>query len=33
VINRGGSSGPEVEAMLTTEVLPGDIINVTERFF
>jgi polysaccharide biosynthesis/export protein VpsN len=33
VINRGGSQGPEVEAMLDTEVLPGDIINVTERFF
>jgi protein involved in polysaccharide export with SLBB domain len=33
VINRGGSAGPEVEAVLNTEVLPGDIINVTERFF
>ncbi len=33
IINRGGSSGPEVQAELTTEVLPGDIINVTERFF
>jgi protein involved in polysaccharide export with SLBB domain len=33
IINRGGSQGPEVEAMLDTEVLPGDIINVTERFF
>jgi polysaccharide export outer membrane protein len=33
VINRGGSQGPEVEAALDTEVLPGDIINVTERFF
>jgi polysaccharide biosynthesis/export protein VpsN len=34
VINRGGSQGPEVEdVMLDTEVLPGDIINVTERFF
>jgi polysaccharide biosynthesis/export protein VpsN len=33
VINRGGSQGPEVEAMLDSEVLPGDIINVTERFF
>jgi protein involved in polysaccharide export with SLBB domain len=33
VINRGGSGGPEVEAALNTEVLPGDIINVTERFF
>jgi polysaccharide export outer membrane protein len=33
VINRGGSSGPEVQALLDTEVWPGDIINVTERFF
>jgi protein involved in polysaccharide export with SLBB domain len=33
IINRGGSQGPEVEALLDTEVLPGDIINVTERFF
>jgi protein involved in polysaccharide export with SLBB domain len=33
IINRGGSQGPEVEAQLDTEVLPGDIINVTERFF
>jgi polysaccharide biosynthesis/export protein VpsN len=33
VINRGGSQGPELEAQLDTEVLPGDIINVTERFF
>jgi polysaccharide export outer membrane protein len=33
VINRGGSQGPEVEGLLDTEVLPGDIINVTERFF
>jgi polysaccharide export outer membrane protein len=34
IINRGGSQGPEVEdVMLDTEVLPGDIINVTERFF
>jgi protein involved in polysaccharide export with SLBB domain len=34
VINRGGSQGPEVEdVLLDTEVLPGDIINVTERFF
>lgn len=33
IINRGGSSGPEVQALLDTEVLPGDIINVTERFF
>lgn len=33
IINRGGSQGPEVEGLLDTEVLPGDIINVTERFF
>lgn len=33
VINRGGSQGPKVEGLLDTEVLPGDIINVTERFF
>ncbi|MGH6918327.1 MAG: polysaccharide biosynthesis/export family protein, partial [Geminicoccaceae bacterium] len=33
IINRGGSEGPELEALLDTEVLPGDIINVTERFF
>jgi polysaccharide biosynthesis/export protein VpsN len=33
IINRGGSQGPQVEALLDTEVLPGDIINVTERFF
>jgi polysaccharide export outer membrane protein len=33
VINRGGSQGPEVEALLDSQVLPGDIINVTERFF
>jgi protein involved in polysaccharide export with SLBB domain len=33
-INRGGSQGPEVEdVLLDTEVLPGDIITVTERFF
>jgi polysaccharide biosynthesis/export protein VpsN len=33
MINRGGSQGTEVEGLLDTEVLPGDIINVTERFF
>ena len=33
VINRGGSQGPELEGLLDTEVLPGDIITVTERFF
>jgi protein involved in polysaccharide export with SLBB domain len=33
VITRGGSNGEEMEAQLTSEVLPGDIIEVTERFF
>jgi protein involved in polysaccharide export with SLBB domain len=33
VISRGGSSGPEIEAAPDTEVLPGDIIEVEERFF
>lgn len=33
IISRGGSNGPKVEAMLDTEVLPGDIVEVTERFF
>jgi polysaccharide biosynthesis/export protein VpsN len=33
VISRGGSSGPEVEAAPDTQVLPGDIIEVQERFF
>jgi polysaccharide export outer membrane protein len=33
VISRGGSSGPEIEAALDTKVLPGDIIEVQERFF
>lgn len=33
IINRGGSNGPEIEALVDTPVLPGDIINVTERFF
>ena len=33
VISRGGSSGPEIEAAADTEVLPGDIIEVQERFF
>ena len=33
VISRGGSSGPELEAAPDTEVLPGDIIEVQERFF
>jgi protein involved in polysaccharide export with SLBB domain len=33
IISRGGSSGPRVQARLDTEVLPGDIVEVTERFF
>jgi polysaccharide biosynthesis/export protein VpsN len=33
VISRGGSSGPELQAAPDTEVLPGDIIEVQERFF
>jgi polysaccharide export outer membrane protein len=33
IINRGGSHGPKVQALLDSEVLPGDIITVTERFF
>jgi polysaccharide export outer membrane protein len=33
VISRGGSSGPEIAAAPDTEVLPGDIIEVQERFF
>jgi polysaccharide biosynthesis/export protein VpsN len=33
IIKRGGSQGPEVEGALDAEVLPGDIITVTERFF
>jgi polysaccharide export outer membrane protein len=33
LISRGGSNGPRVEARFDTEVLPGDIIEVTERFF
>jgi polysaccharide export outer membrane protein len=33
VISRGGSSGPELEAAPDTKVLPGDIIEVQERFF
>jgi protein involved in polysaccharide export with SLBB domain len=33
IISRGGSSGPEIQAAPDTEVLPGDIIEVTERFF
>jgi polysaccharide export outer membrane protein len=33
VISRGGSNGPKVQAQPDSEVLPGDIIEVTERFF
>ena len=33
VISRGGSSGPEIQAAPDTEVLPGDIIEIQERFF
>jgi protein involved in polysaccharide export with SLBB domain len=33
VISRGGSSGPELQAAPDTEVLPGDIIEIQERFF
>jgi protein involved in polysaccharide export with SLBB domain len=32
-ISRGGSNGPKVEAQSDTAVLPGDIIEVPERFF
>ncbi|HLT01930.1 MAG TPA: polysaccharide biosynthesis/export family protein [Geminicoccaceae bacterium] len=33
IISRGGSSGTQIQAAPDTEVLPGDIIEVTERFF
>ena len=33
VISRGGSSGPAMQAAPDTKVLPGDIIEVQERFF
>jgi protein involved in polysaccharide export with SLBB domain len=33
VISRGGSNGTSVDAGLTTQVLPGDIIEIPERFF
>jgi polysaccharide export outer membrane protein len=33
VISRGGSNGPQIEALPDTAVLPGDIIEVPERFF
>lgn len=32
-IKRGGENQPEYSVSLTTEVLPGDIIRVTERLF
>jgi polysaccharide export outer membrane protein len=32
-ISRGGSAGPRIEALPDTAVLPGDIIEVPERFF
>jgi polysaccharide export outer membrane protein len=32
-ISRGGSEGPQIEALPDTAVLPGDIIEVPERFF
>jgi polysaccharide biosynthesis/export protein VpsN len=33
VISRGGANGASVDAELTTQVLPGDIIEIPERFF
>ena len=33
IITRGGSNGEEMDAQITSEVLPGDIIEITERFF
>jgi len=33
MISRGGSTGPQIEALPDTAVLPGDIIEVPERFF
>lgn len=33
IITRGGANGDELDADLTTSVLPGDIVEVTERFF
>ena len=32
-ITRGGSKGPQTDVKSNTEVLPGDIIEVSERFF
>jgi protein involved in polysaccharide export with SLBB domain len=32
-ITRGGSNGEQVEAKPGTEVLPGDIVKIAERFF
>jgi protein involved in polysaccharide export with SLBB domain len=33
VISRGGANAATVDAELTTQVLPGDIIEIPERFF
>ena len=33
VISRGGSRGTEIVAEPDTEILPGDIVEVKERFF
>jgi polysaccharide export outer membrane protein len=33
IITRGGANGDELDADQTTSVLPGDIVEVTERFF
>jgi polysaccharide export outer membrane protein len=33
VISRGGSDGPKEQARPDSQVLPGDIVEVTERFF
>jgi protein involved in polysaccharide export with SLBB domain len=32
-VTRGGANGAHVDAKANTEVLPGDIVEVTERFF
>lgn len=33
LLRRGGANSPPVEVTLDTPILPGDIIEVTERFF
>jgi polysaccharide biosynthesis/export protein VpsN len=33
IISRGGSTGPKLQARPDTQVLPGDVVEVTERFF